>query len=94
MLGFAELAGLEAGAGDVAGTELVAAGTAPTAASDGFIEGAGPVEAGVGFVTVPGGPTADDGPGLAEGEAVAAAGGGWLFSSSRLSPPPVFPLCA
>jgi hypothetical protein len=80
-LGFAELAGLEAGAGVEAGTELVAAGTAPTAASDGFTEGAGPVEAGVGFVTVPGGPTADDGPGLAEGEAVAAAGGGWLFSS-------------
>jgi hypothetical protein len=76
-LGFAELAGLEVG------TELVAAGTAPTAASDGFTEGAGPVEAGVGFVTVPGGPTADDGPGLAEGEALVAAGGGWLFISSR-----------
>jgi hypothetical protein len=76
-LGFAELAGLEAG------TELVAAGTAPTAASDGFTEGAGPVEAGVGFVTVPGGPTADDGPGLAEGEALVAADGGWLFISSR-----------
>jgi hypothetical protein len=81
-LGFAELAGLEAEGAEVeAGTELVAAGTAPTAASDGFTEGAGPVDTGAGFVTVPGGPTADEGPGLAEGEAVAATGGGWLFSS-------------
>ena len=46
-------------------------------------------------MTVPGGPTADEGPGLAEGEAVvAAAGGGCDFISSRRSPLSVFPLCA
>ena len=40
-----------------------------------------PAAAGVGFVTVPGGPTADDGAGFAAGEVVAVAGG-WLFINS------------
>jgi hypothetical protein len=87
LSGLAELIGLEIGA-----TELVG-GTAPTARSAGFTEGAGSVEAGVGFVTVPGGPTADDGPGLGVGEVVTAAGGR-SFISSRRSPLWVLPLCA
>ena len=53
LIGLAELIGLEMGA-----TELLVGGTAPTARSSGFTEGAAPVESGVGFVTVPGGPTA------------------------------------
>lgn len=88
LIGLAELVGLELGA-----TELLVGGTAPTARSSGFTEGAGPVESGVGFVTVPGGPTADDGPGLGEGEVVTAAGGR-SFISSRWSSLCVLPLCA
>lgn len=88
LVGPAELTGLEMGA-----TELLVGGTAPTARSAGFTEGAGPVEAGAGFVTVPGVPTADDGPGLGVGEVVTAAGGR-SFISSRRSPLWVLPLCA
>lgn len=99
MAGLAEVTGLETG------TELLVGGTAPTARSDGFTEGAGPVEAGAGLVTVPGGPTADDGPGLGEGEVpaeapglgageVVTAAGGISFISSRRSPLWVLPLCA
>jgi hypothetical protein len=74
-------------------TELLVGGTAPTARSAGFTEGAGPVESGVGFVTVPGGLTDDEGPGLGEGEVVTAAGGK-SFISSRRSSLCVLPLCA
>jgi hypothetical protein len=74
-------------------TELLVGGTVPTARSAGFAEGAEPAEAGVGFVTVPGGPTADDGLGLGVGEVVTAAGGRSLISSRR-SPLCVLPLCA
>jgi hypothetical protein len=88
LVALAELTGLEMGA-----TELLVGGTVPTARSAGFTEGAGPVEAGVGFVTVPGGPTADDGPGLGAGEVVTAAEGR-SFISSRRSPLWVLPLCA
>jgi hypothetical protein len=85
-VGLADPLGLEMGA-----TELLVGGTVPTARSAGFTEGAGPVEAGVGFVTVPGGPTAGDGPGVGVGEAVATAGGR-SFISSRRSPLWVLPL--
>ena len=75
---FGEVAGVVAGATEAAadgaglaaaGDVFAAGGTAPTAASDGLTEGAGSVVAGVIFVTVPGGPTADEGPGLAVAEA-------------------------
>ena len=77
MDGAAVLAGDVAGATDAArvGAALVFGGTAPTARSAGLTEGAGPVVAGVIFVTVPGGPTADDGAGLAPGVVVALAPG-------------------
>ena len=88
LIGLAELIGLEMGA-----RELLVGGTAPTARSSGFTEGAGPVESGVGFVTVPGGPIVDDEPGLGEGEVVTAAGGR-SFISSRRSSLCVLPLCA
>lgn len=88
LVGLAELTGLEMGA-----TELLIGGAVATARSAGFTEDAGPVEAGVGFVTVPGGPTVDDGPGLGVGEVVTAAGGR-SFISSRRSSLFVLPLCA
>jgi hypothetical protein len=76
----------------VAGDVFVTGGTAPTAASDGRTDGAGPVVAGVIFVMVPGGPTAEEGPGLGvpgaglvvPGVAVAAGTGTDPWSSSRL----------
>ena len=84
----AEPTGLEMGA-----TEPLVGGTAPTARSAGFTDDAGTVEAGVGFVTVPDGPTVDDGPGLGVAEVVGVAGGR-PFISSRLSSLLVLPLCA
>ena len=86
LVGLTDLPGLEMGT-----TELLVGGTVPTARSAGFTEGTGPVETGVGFVTVPGGPTAGDALGVGVGEAVATAGGK-SFISSRRSPLWVLPL--
>lgn len=87
-VGFGEFGGLVAGA-----DELVVGGTAPTAISAGFTDGAGPVVPGVGLVTVPGGPTADDGPGLGVGDIV-TGGGGKFFPTSWLRLLSELPLCA
>ena len=89
----AALAATEA-AGVAGATELVVGGTAPTAISAGLTDGAGPVVAGVGLVTVPGGPTADDGPGLGDGEAVTGGGGGKSFPTSWLRLVVELPKCA